>query len=47
MQKHAKVLGGNFDLQDPEFISLKEELEPLFKKKNLSEVSKQQMESNI
>ncbi|ORU92133.1 MAG: hypothetical protein A6F72_04175 [Cycloclasticus sp. symbiont of Poecilosclerida sp. N] len=29
------------------FISLKEELEHLFKKKNLSEVSKEQMESNI
>jgi len=37
----------NFDSRDPEFISLKEELERLFKKKNLSEVSKEQMESNI
>jgi len=35
------------DPGDPEFISLKEELERLFKKKNLSEVSKEQMESNI
>lgn len=47
LQKTREGLGGNFDPQDPEFISLKEELERLFKKKNLSEVSKEQMESNI
>jgi type I restriction enzyme R subunit len=33
--------------QDPKFISLKEELERLFNKKNLSEVSQQEMEDNI
>jgi type I restriction enzyme, R subunit len=47
LQKTREGLGGNFDPQDPEFISLKEELERLFKKKNLSEVSKEQMENNI
>ncbi|MEW8639553.1 MAG: hypothetical protein AB2544_16185 [Candidatus Thiodiazotropha endolucinida] len=47
LQRTREALGGNFDPQDPEFISLKEELERLFKKKNLSEVSKEQMESNI
>jgi type I restriction enzyme R subunit len=47
LQKTREKLGGNFDQKDPEFISLKDELERLFKKKNLSEVSKEQMESNI
>jgi len=47
LQKTREALGGNFDPQDPEFISLKEELERLFKKKNLNEVSREQMESNI
>ena len=47
IQKTREGLGGNFDPQDPKFISLKEELERLFKKKNLTEVSKDEMESNI
>ncbi|MGH1440795.1 MAG: type I restriction endonuclease subunit R [Cellvibrionaceae bacterium] len=47
LQKARENLGDNFDPKDPEFISLKEELERLFKKKNLSEVSKEQMDSNI
>ncbi len=47
LQRTREGLGGNFDPQDPEFISLKEELERLFKKKNLNEVSREQMESNI
>ncbi len=47
LQKTRESLGANFDLQDPEFISLKEELMRLFNKKNLNEVSKEQMESNI
>ena len=47
LQKTREGLGNNFDPQDPEFVSLKEELERLFKKKNLTEVSKEQMESNI
>jgi type I restriction enzyme R subunit len=47
LQKTREMLGGNFDPNDPVFISLKEELERLFKKKNLSEVSKEDMEQNI
>ncbi|HAH55359.1 MAG TPA: restriction endonuclease subunit R, partial [Flavobacterium sp.] len=33
LQKTREMLGGNFDQKAPEFISLKEELERLFKKK--------------
>lgn len=47
LQKTREALGGNFDQKDPVFISLKEELERLFKKKNLSEVTKEEMEANI
>lgn len=47
LQKTREMLGGNFDPKDPVFISLKEELERLFKKKNLSEVTKEEMEANI
>lgn len=47
LQKTREMLGGNFDQKSPEFISLKEELERLFKKKNLNEVTKEEMEGNI
>ena len=47
LQKTREALGGNFDHRDLVFISLKEELERLFKKKNLSEVTKEEMERNI
>ncbi|TXD53633.1 MULTISPECIES: type I restriction endonuclease subunit R [unclassified Polaribacter] len=47
LQKTREMLGGNFDPKDPVFVSLREELERLFKKKNLSEVSKEDMEANI
>jgi len=47
LQKTREMLGGNYDQKAPEFISLKEELERLFKKKNLNEVTKEEMESNI
>lgn len=47
LQKTREALAGNIDQKAPEFISLKEELERLFKKKNLSEVSKEDMERNI
>lgn len=40
-------LGGNFDQADPAFISLKEELERLFKKKNLAEITQAEMLENI
>ncbi len=47
LQKTRESLGGNFDQKDPMFVSLKEELERLFKKKNLNEVTKEEMERNI
>ncbi len=47
LQKTREALGGNFDQKDPEFITLKEELERLFKKKNLTEVTRDEMKSNI
>lgn len=47
LQRTREMLGGNFDMHDPVFISLKEELERLFKKKNLSEVTKEEMAANI
>ncbi|WP_412470257.1 MULTISPECIES: type I restriction endonuclease subunit R [unclassified Halobacteriovorax] len=47
LQKTREGLAGNFDQKDPEFVSLKEELERLFKKKNLNEVTKEEMEKNI
>lgn len=47
LQKTREILGSNFDPKDPVFISLREELERLFKKKNLSEVTKEEMEDNI
>lgn len=47
LQKTREMLGGNFDHHDPVFISLREELERLFKKKNLSEVTREEMETNI
>jgi len=47
LQKTREGLAGNFDQKDPIFISLKEELERLFKKKNLSEVTKAEMKANI
>ena len=47
LRQTREALADNFDQQDPKFISLKEELERLFKKKNLSEVSQQDMIANI
>jgi type I restriction enzyme R subunit len=47
LQRTREALARNFDQKDPEFISLKEELERLFKKRNLSEVTKEEMEKNI
>ena len=41
------MLAGNFDKKDPVFISLKEELERLFRKKNLAEIDPDEMKENI
>ena len=40
-------MADNFDQKDPKFIELKEELERLFKKKKLNEVSQEEMTANI
>jgi type I restriction enzyme R subunit len=47
LRRTREALAGNFDQQDPKFVMLKEELERLFKKKNLSEVSQDEMNANI
>lgn len=47
LQKTREGLGGNFDPKDPEFVSLKDELKRLFEKKNLNEVTKEEMDKNI
>ncbi len=47
LRKTRESLADNFDKGSPQFISLKEELERLFKKKNLNEVTKEEMEANI
>jgi len=47
LQRTREVLAGNFDKKDPVFISLKEELERLFRKKNLAEIDPDEMKENI
>ncbi|MEJ7591566.1 MAG: hypothetical protein WKF77_08455 [Planctomycetaceae bacterium] len=47
LRRTREGLGGNFDPVDPAFISLKEELERLFRKKNLSEITQEEMVENI
>ncbi|GKX42190.1 type I restriction-modification system endonuclease [Pectobacterium carotovorum subsp. carotovorum] len=47
LRRTREALASNFDPQDPQFITLKEELERLFKKKKLSEVTQDEMVANI
>ncbi len=47
LQKTREVFNNNFDQRDPEFVSLYEELKRLFSKKNLDEVSQDEMKANI
>ncbi len=47
LRRTREGLGGNFDQSDPAFVTLKEELERLFKKKNLSEITQAEMVENI
>ncbi len=47
LRQTREALASNFDQQDPKFVSLREELERLFKKKNLSEVTQDEMVANI
>ncbi len=46
LRKTREALQKNFDQKDPEFVTLREELERLFKKKNLSEISQDEMIEN-
>ena len=47
LQKTREELQRNIDQQDPQFISLREELERIFKSKNLDEVTQEDMQEHI
>ncbi|MDD2823142.1 MAG: DEAD/DEAH box helicase family protein [Candidatus Daviesbacteria bacterium] len=47
LRKTREALASNFDQKDPEFISLYEELKRLFDKKNLDEITQEEMNQNI
>ncbi|RXJ82142.1 type I restriction endonuclease subunit R [Arcobacter sp. F2176] len=47
LRKTREAFQNNFDKKDPEYITLKEELERLFKNKNFSEITQDEMNENI
>jgi type I restriction enzyme R subunit len=47
LRRTREALADNFDPQDPQFITLKEELVRLFNKKKLNEVTQDEMNANI
>ena len=47
LKKTREALASNFDQKDPEFITLYEELKRLFDKKNLDEITQEEMTQNI
>jgi len=47
LRKTREALGGNFDQEDPYFVNLYDELRRLFDKKNLDEVTQDEMKANI
>lgn len=47
LQKTREALGGSFDKADPVFVSLYDELKRLFDKKNLDEITQEEMKQNI
>jgi type I restriction enzyme R subunit len=47
LRKTREALGGNIDQKDPAFVSLYEELKRLFDKKNLDEITQEEMRQNI
>jgi len=47
LRKTRETMASNFDKKDPEFVSLYEELKRLFDKKNLDEVTQDDMRHNI
>jgi type I restriction enzyme R subunit len=46
LRKTREALGWNFDKNDPEFVSLYDELKRLFDKKNLDEITQEEMKNN-
>ncbi|MEB2774982.1 DEAD/DEAH box helicase family protein [Algoriphagus sp. D3-2-R+10] len=47
LRKTREALQNNFDQSDPHFVSLREELERIFKKKNLSETTQTDLLENL
>lgn len=47
LRKTREALGSNFDQADPQFVSLYDELKRMFEKKNLDEISQDEMRQNI
>jgi type I restriction enzyme, R subunit len=47
LRRTREALGSNFDRKDPEFISLYDELKRLFDKRNLDEITQDEMKQNI
>lgn len=47
LRKTRTALQDNFDQQDPQFVSLKEELERIFKKKNITETTQEELLENL
>lgn len=47
LRKTREALQSNFDQHDPHFVSLKEELERIFRKKNLTETTQADMVENL
>ncbi len=47
LRKTREALNNNFDQRDPQFVSLYDELKRLFDKKNLDEISQDEMKRNI
>ena len=47
LQKTREALGSNFDQNDPTFVSLYDELMRIFKKRNLDEITQEDMKKNI
>lgn len=47
LRKTREALQANFDSGDPQFVTLREELERIFKKKNLSETNQTDMVENM
>ncbi len=47
LRKTREAMSGNFDQKDPQFVSLYDELKRLFDKKNLDEITQEDMRLNI